>query len=206
MRGETHSTILYDASIDTQPQTSIESTLDGFRLIINEGTARYEVQEELLGIGFPTDAVGSTQSLTGVIEVGTNGTIVSDGSMIEVDLRTLRSDEERRDGYLQRNTLQTDEYPFATLIPRQILGHTGPLPISGRVTFDLIGDLTIRGITQEIFWQFVTDVEHDSVSGEARTEFSFGDFSLTRPKVRRVLSVEDRIRLVINFSALLERQ
>ena len=185
---------------------SSENTSVEFRLVIDEGSARYEVQEELLGIGFPTYAVVSTDGVTGVVEVGVDGTIDSALSMIEVDLWALRSDEERRDGYLQRNTLQTAEYPFATLIPKQISGHSGPFPSNGSFIFHLIGDLTIRKVTKEISWDFVTDLRDERISGEARTEFSFSDFSLTRPKVRRVLSVEDRIQPIIHFSGHIERQ
>ena len=35
--------------------------------------------------------------------------------------------------------------------------------------------------------------------GQATTEFPFDKFGMTRPKVRLVLSVEDRIRLRIDF-------
>jgi len=39
-------------------------------------TARYKVREQLTGVSFPSDAVGTTQSVTGVVVVNPDGSIV----------------------------------------------------------------------------------------------------------------------------------
>lgn len=77
-----------------------------FEVVPSASEARYRVREQLAGNNFPNDAVGTTQSVSGTIAFDAQGRIVP-GSKITVDLRTLRSDNRRRDDYLRRNTLAT---------------------------------------------------------------------------------------------------
>ena len=63
------------------------------KLEITTGTtARYKVTEQLAGISFPSDAVGTTQAVTGALIVNPDGTFAA-GSKITVDLRTITSDQ-----------------------------------------------------------------------------------------------------------------
>lgn len=70
-----------------------------------------------------------------------------------VDLRELRSDQQRRDNYLRQNTLQTDRFPTATFRPKAVEGLPNPLPQRGRFPVRVVGDLTIRDVTQEVVWE-----------------------------------------------------
>ena len=82
------------------------------RLEIAPGTkASYKVREQLLGFNFPNDAVGTTQAVSGSITIAPDGAVGS-GSKITVDLRTLKSDDERRDNYLRDRTLETSQSPL----------------------------------------------------------------------------------------------
>ena len=56
--------------------------------------ARYRVREQLAGISFPTDAVGTTQDVRGTIALDGEGRPAPE-SQVTVDLRSLRSDEAR---------------------------------------------------------------------------------------------------------------
>jgi len=56
------------------------------------------------------EAVGQTNSIVGQIYFDDQGMPLA-CSRWDVDLRTLTSDESRRDNYLRGNTLQTDTYP-----------------------------------------------------------------------------------------------
>jgi polyisoprenoid-binding protein YceI len=101
------------------------------RLQVAPGTkAFYRVREQLVGISFPNDAVGSTDKVEGTLVVRSDGTIDATESRITVDLRTLSTDQERRDNYLRRNTLQTEEFPLAVFVPRRAVGLTWPPPIA----------------------------------------------------------------------------
>ncbi len=48
-------------------------------------------------------------------------------------------------------------------------------------------------------WYVTARIEGDRVVGQAQTDFTFADFNLTQPQVPLVLSVEDNIRLEIDF-------
>ena len=94
--------------------------------------ARYRVREQLANVSFPSDAVGTTQGVTGAIVIGDDGKIVTAQSSIVVDLTTLKSDRERRDRFIQGRTLETDRFPTATLVPTAARGWPSSLPNRAR--------------------------------------------------------------------------
>ncbi len=168
-------------------------------LVPGQNEARYRVREQLVGVPLPSDAVGVTRDVTGTLVVRTDGTILSAESKVQVDLHTLKSDQSRRDNFIRRNTLQTDRFPFAVFVPTEIRGLTLPLPESGEVAFQLIGDLTIRDVTRQVTWEVKARIEGEEAVGQATTSFPFAMFNLTQPRVPVVLSVEDNIRLELDF-------
>lgn len=161
--------------------------------------ARYFVREQLAHINFPSDAVGVTDSVTGSFAIDDKGKIIPADSKFVVDLRGLKSDRSMRDGFIQRRTLDTDKYPTVTLVPKELQGLAMPLPDSGRVSFTLLGDLTVRGVTKPTSWMVEAYLRHGEVRGTASTGFTFDDFQIEKPKVGSVLSVADSIHLVYDF-------
>lgn len=161
--------------------------------------ARYRVREQLVGVNLPNDAVGVTSEVSGTILAYADGRVVRDSSRITVKLANLKSDKDRRDGYLQRRTLETDKFPTVELVPTSVRGFTGPLPVSGPIKFELLGDLTVHGVTRPTVWQVIARAEGQDVAGTATTAFTFADVNLTQPKVSVVLSVSDTIQLEYDF-------
>ena len=161
--------------------------------------ARYRVREQLAGVDFPNDAVGATSAITGEIVLDDAGKVIASRSRITVDLRTLKSDRERRDGFIQRRTLETEAHPFAVLDVTAITGLAHPLPATGSLTFTLTGNLTIHGTTRPTTWQVTAAGGADGYRGTAKTTFTFADFGLTKPRVAVVMSVEDTIGLEYDF-------
>ena len=163
--------------------------------------ARYRVREQLARVDFPSDAVGKTSQITGAIVIGADGRIVREGSSFTVDLASIQSDNQRRDGYVRRNTLQTDSFPKAVFVPTAAQGLPATLPATGEIAFQLTGDLTIHGVTKPATWQVkATRAASGVVSGTATTNFSFGDFDMRIPRVGMVLSVDDSITLEYDFT------
>jgi polyisoprenoid-binding protein YceI len=161
--------------------------------------ARYRVRERLVGVDLDNDAVGVTRAVTGTLFVDAQGRVVRDSSRIVVDVSGLKSDKDRRDGFLRRRTLQTDSFPTVTLVPTAIRGGTGTLPTSGSATFELLGDLTVRGATRPTVWTVTARADGGAVAGTAVTAFTFKDFGLDQPRVPVVLSVADTIKLEYDF-------
>ena len=172
-------------------------------LTLTTGTrARYRVTEQLAGIGFPNDAVGTTDAITGAIVLNPDGSF-GPASKIEVDLKTLSTDQAMRDGYVRRNTLEVEKFPTLTIVPKRANGLTMPLPsgMGAQTGFQLVTDMTLHGVTREIVWTTIATFASDSVSGSAKTTVDFAAFNLTKPSLARLVSVEDKIHLEIEFRA-----
>ena len=123
------------------------------KLEIVEGSkARYKVREQLAGINFPSDAVGTTETVTGTIVINPDGTIDAAKSKLSVDLRTIKSDQQMRDGYIQGRTLETEKFPMIEFVPKRAVGLPSPLPagMQAQAGFQLIGDMTLHGVTKPI--------------------------------------------------------
>jgi polyisoprenoid-binding protein YceI len=161
--------------------------------------ARYHVREQLASVSFPTDAVGTTSAVRGVLVLGPAGAIVRDSTRFVVDLTGLTSDRERRDHFIQRNTLETDQYPTAEFIPTAAPGLPTPILNRGRAQFQLTGDLTVHGVTRPATWQVTARFDAGEITGTASTRFTFADFGMTAPRVMIVLSVADTIGLEYDF-------
>lgn len=163
---------------------------------------RYRVREQLVGHDLPNDAVGATDDVTGALVVDDAGAIVPGESKFTVNVATLKSDRDRRDGYVRRRILQTDSFPTVQLAPAAIQGLPSPLPTSGEHTFQMIGNLTVRGVTHPTTWQVKATFDGNHVTGSASTGFTFADFGLTQPKVSILLSVADSIHLEYDFDLI----
>ena len=168
-------------------------------LEVGPGTrASYRVQEQLAGISFPSDAVGTTEACSGKIVLLPDGSVDSSQSKLRIDLRTLTTDQERRDAYVRNRTLETEKFPFVEFVPKRFTGLNMPLPKTGVAEFQMIGDLTIKGVTKEVTWKgYVTFT--NAIAGRAITDITFDTFGLVKPKLAGVLSVADKIQLELNF-------
>jgi polyisoprenoid-binding protein YceI len=166
-----------------------------YTVVAEESEVRYRVQEQLVGLSFPNDAVGATSAVEGGVAFDAEGRVLRGNSRFTVDLRTLRSDEARRDNYLRRNTLETERYPTVTFVPTEARRLPFPLPQTGSVPFELVGDLTVKETTRRVTWEATASFDGLRLSLRARTAFRFGDFGLRVPRVSVVLSVEDDIKL-----------
>jgi polyisoprenoid-binding protein YceI len=174
----------------------------GIRLAVapTGNTARYRVREQLVGRDLPNDAVGETSEVSGAITISADGRVVPAQSRIVVNTSNFTSDSERRDGYVRRRLLEAEQFPSVELVPTAFRGVSGTLPRSGTRTFDLVGNLTIRGVTRPTVWRVQAQFQGNRVTGTAATKFAFSDFGLTQPRVPIVLSVADTIRLEYDFN------
>jgi polyisoprenoid-binding protein YceI len=75
-----------------------------------------------------------------------------------------------------------------------------PFASTGDLAFDLVGDLTVHGVTKPSVWHVTAIAKNGVVSGTATTSFTFEDFGMTRPSTMMVLSVDDTIHLEYDFT------
>ena len=175
---------------------------------LGEGTlARYKVEEELANTGFYV-ATGETTDVAGSIAFDAAGAVVAEESRITVQAATLRTDSNRRDGYVRNRTLETDTYPEVVFVPTAIDGLPESIAdASGDIEFTITGDLTVKDQTREVTWNATANFGGDgAASGMASVEFTFEDFGMDKPRVAIVLSVEDTIRLELDFAGAITPQ
>ena len=189
----------------TEPPTAEAISSGGATVFtLGDGSiARYRVEEELANTGFFV-AVGETQDVDGSIAFDESGAVVAEDSRIAVQAATLTTDSGRRDGYVRNRTLQTDTYPEVVFQPTSIEGLPESLAdASGHVHVHITGDLTVKDQTREVIWDGEIDFAGDgTASGSVAVEFTFDDFGMNKPSVAIVLSVDDTIRLELDFNAV----
>jgi polyisoprenoid-binding protein YceI len=147
----------------------------------------YRVNETLAGNKANT-AVGRTPAVT--------GTLMLDGHRISsvaitADLTQLQSDDQRRDGQLRNQGIETSRFPTATFALTQPID-LGSAPADGS-SFDVsaIGDLTLHGVTKSVTIPIHAVVAGDLVTVTGSVEIQFADFSIQQPTSFFVLSIED---------------
>jgi len=193
------------ASVSTTSSSTTAPTVNAsaVTLVVDPAasTASYHAHEQLVGRTLPSEAVGTTAGVSGSLAFAADGTIVADQSKISVDLSKLQSDESRRDNFIKGNTLQTSRYPMATFVPTAVQGLPSPLPTSGQVTFQLLGDLTVHGVTKPVTWQVTAQFGDSTVTGDATSAINITEFGMSPPKAGPVLSIEDGLTLELAFTA-----
>jgi polyisoprenoid-binding protein YceI len=157
---------------------------------MQDGTASfvgYRVQEQLAGIGANT-AVGRTPNVSGTLTLsGTTVTAVE----VTANLFTLQSDDDRRDGQLRRQALETSQFPNATFKLTQPI-QLGSLPVDG-VTFSAkaVGELTLHGVTKPISIDLKATRQGGMITITGSMNIVFADYNIQKPVSFLVLSVQD---------------
>jgi polyisoprenoid-binding protein YceI len=187
------------AAADTTTATAAEETAASpilAQIVQAESEARFIIDEVLNNA--PKTVIGTTDQVAGEISVDPSNPDNTRVGVIQINARTLTTDNDFRNRAIKNAILQTDSYEFITFTPTAING----LPEAGTVgqtyTFQIVGDLTIRDVTKQVTF----DVTATPVS-ETRLEGTvlYADYGITIPSVRSVASVEDEVRLELDFVA-----
>lgn len=133
-------------------------------------------------------AVGRTPAVSGTLQLaGTKITSVE----ITADLTRLRSDDDRRDGRLRDQALETNTFPQATFrlsTPMDL----GAAPVDGAtITTTGTGELTLHGVTRTVTVPIEARLSGDVVTVTGSITILFSDYSIQRPTSFLVLSIED---------------
>ncbi len=173
-----------------------------FRISQDESQVSYTIEEVLNGAD--KTVIGTTSEVAGDILLDLNDLSQSQIGDIHINARTFATDDERRDNTVARAVLQseTDEYEFITFLPGSISGLPGSASVGDSLTFQVTGDLTIAGVTQEITFDVSAALESaERLAGQAEVVVAYADFNITIPEVPFVASVEDTVTLTLDFVA-----
>jgi polyisoprenoid-binding protein YceI len=149
--------------------------------------AGFRVQEELAGIGAKT-AVGRTPDVTGSLTI--DGTTIS-ATEIEVDMTTLETDSDRRDGAIRNQAIETNEFPTSTFVLTEPI-ELDDVPEEGTpIQVDAVGDLTLHGVTRQVTFPLEAELNGDVITVTGQLPVQFADYDIDKPTAAIVLSVED---------------
>jgi polyisoprenoid-binding protein YceI len=70
-----------------------------------------------------------------------------------------------------------------------------------QVSFNLVGDMTIHGVTKSVEWLVDGTLTGDTVRGQATTAIKMSDFGITVPNIANMIKVEDDVELLVQFVA-----
>jgi polyisoprenoid-binding protein YceI len=147
----------------------------------------YRVDETLAGNRANT-AVGRTPDVTGTLAL--SGTQIASVE-VTANLQALKSDDDRRDGQLERQAIQTGQFPQATFrltAPVDL----GTLPVDGQaVSATATGELTLHGVTKSVQVPIEARLSGDVVTVAGRIDIQFADYDIEQPTSFVVLSIED---------------
>ncbi len=161
---------------------------------------RYRVNEKLVEIG-KTSAIGKTKAIEGKVILN-NDNQFDENSVFKVDLRTLKSDRERRDRYIKTRTLETDKYPYIEFYPTRIEGIKEIK--DGKYDVKVYGKLKIKDTIKDIVWNGTIEIKEKKANVFLKTEFPFDYFNLQKPKVPIVIEVDDPIVLEVEGTFSIE--
>lgn len=177
----------------------VPENASGLLVVGEDSEASFSVTEELAGSGI-NDAVGTTNAVIGTLLIDDRGHPL-ECSRIDVDLRTLVTDESRRDARIQ-DVLSTSEHPVATFIITEISDLDGSLEDGQETSMTLIGNLTINGVEKQVSWSAAVTLADGELSATASTVLEFDDFEIEKPVLGPVMSIEDQITLTIDVAAV----
>ena len=142
--------------------------------IVDGSSASYRVTEQLAGVDFPNDAVGTTTKVSGTLAILPDGNIAP-GSKLVIDLTSMASDQNMRDGYIRNRTLETAKFPEAVFVPTEVKGVPKMVPSTGQLGVSLTGNLTIHGVTKPVTFRGIATIDPRSstVAGRALTTITF---------------------------------
>lgn len=170
-----------------------------FRIVSEQSEAFYRATETFANQPGPVTAVGRTNDVEGEIQLEQDGILRGRVLLVRIDLRTLTSDQSRRDSYIRQNTLQTDLYPYAEFHSTELAGPSGYRE-GEEVTFQIPGLMTIKGQERPIVWEARAKLQNDTLTATATARVKLTDFGLQPPRLA-ILSVEDEMTWQIDLVA-----
>ncbi|MEJ5314025.1 MAG: YceI family protein [Anaerolinea sp.] len=144
-------------------------------------------------------AVGKTSAISGEIQIDTqNLSNVTFGEFI-VDISTLKSDSSRRDAAIQNRWLESEKFPLARFMVKDVKGLPQNPKENELVNFQLVGDLTIREVTRSVTWDVSAMLRGKELTGKATTFIYMADWGIEPPNIAGVLIVKDGVSLTLEF-------
>lgn len=186
---------------EVAPEKSAASGTVTLQIVQDESEARFELDEILNGS--PKHVVGTTNQVAGEILINIDDPPAVQVGTIQVNARTLSTDNSFRNRAIANSILETGTYEFITFTPTEIVGFPESPVLGETISFQIIGDLTVRDVTNEaVFDVTATPVSDSRLEASATATILRGDFGLTIPTVQQVADVSEEVILTLDFVAV----
>jgi polyisoprenoid-binding protein YceI len=188
------------SSQEDEPVEEMSASLITYEIVPAESAARFVIDEVLRGA--PKTVVGTTDQVAGQLALDPVDLSSAQVGTIQVNARTLATDNDFRNRAIKNQILQTNDHEFVTFTPTAVIG----LPETGAVgetyTFQIAGDLTITDVTRPVTFDVAASATSEAqIEGTATTAFLYTDFELFIPDAPAVDTVDDAVRLELDFVA-----
>lgn len=181
-----------------------------FVIVPAESTASYVVMEEffagaLAKLGIDTgiqEVVGTTPEVNGalVLNLGEGQNELVSGEFT-VDISKLATTRNQRDEWIRDNALESNTYPLATFVATAVEGAPASYTDGEEVTFQLLGDLTVREITQPVTFDVTATLDGSTLNAVATTAMQITDFGFDPPSFANTLTVANDLTIRVEIVA-----
>lgn len=198
------------AATTTQSQQPVAEGARRFVVVPAESSAAYLVREEffagaLAKYGIEAgrkEVTGSTKEIAGELQLKLDDpqNALAYGEFT-VNLPTLTTDQDQRDGWIRDNALESNKFPLAKFVAKEIKNAPASYTDGAEVTFQLVGDLTVRDRTQPVTFDVTATLTGDTIKGVATTAMQISDFGFAPPSFANTLTVADDFTIRIELTA-----
>ncbi len=137
-----------------------------FEIVQDQSEARFIIDEVLRGA--PKRVVGVTNQVAGQIVVDPANPGATQLGTIQVNARTLATDNDFRNRAIKNQILDTNNYEFVTFEPTELVGLPESVTVGQPFSFQIVGDLTIKDTTQSVTFDVtITPVSETQLQGLA---------------------------------------
>ncbi len=167
---------------ETAPETVVttaapaDAGADGVWSAAADSTLGYRVQEVLGGID--VEGAGRTSDVAGSLTIAGNQATAAE---FTVQMGSITSDSDRRDGQFRGRIMSVDEFPTATFVLTAPIDF-GAVPAEGEsLTATATGDLTLRGVTRSVTFDVEAKLEGGRIGVLGSIPILFSDYSIPDP-------------------------
>jgi polyisoprenoid-binding protein YceI len=171
-----------------------------FQIVPDQSEARFQLSEDLRGQ--PNMVIGKTNQIAGQLAISPKDLSATQLGKIQVNARTLATDDPRRNRAIQNFILNTTNYELISFEPTSITGLSGSAALGQPYSFEIAGNLTIRDVTKPVVFKATAQAESaDRLVGNASAVIKRSDYNLTIPNVPFVANVGEDVTLQLDFVA-----
>jgi polyisoprenoid-binding protein YceI len=199
------------ASTAAADQSAVTPGADNYvflSIVGSESQACYLTAETFLQgnfMGLPSGfngAVGITQSIAGDVALDINNVANSKLGDITINVSEFKSDNDRRDGFLRQNYLESNKYPYATLKNVTLIGLPAqPYKEGDMLQFQVRGTLTVHNTPRDTTFDASGSYKSGVLVVHATTQLNMTDFGFDAPDIGGLLKVQPAMMLELNLVA-----